>query len=177
MWFTVETSYKRVPCDVLEQAADWLQIGLLSLVRTYVPQLHQEADWSRRPVATAQPSAARSLRMSVMWLWSPRTQSETCPKISFKNTQLASEPRPLAAPVPTGAPNSPLHSLKHPEPLRARSLSLSQLRGARRGAAGADGACTGEGEAAGPATGVHPVGRQRRAGRGRVTQFHGPERT
>lgn len=174
MLFTVIVSMQMV----FSRAARGLAPDFLSShwsIRTSVRGIRkligQQALW------TPPPPSARSLRMSVMFQWSARAESETCPKISFKNIQLASKPRHPEAPALTGAPNSPVHPQKYPEPLRTRSPSPSQLRGARRGAAGADGACTGEGEAAGPATGVHPAGRQRRAGGGRLTRFHGPEKT
>lgn len=109
----------------------------------------------------------------------PAVDSDTqwdLPQISCKNIHFASKARHPEALGLTGAPNSPIRPQKHPEPTITQSSSPWRLCGARRGASGADGACTGEGEAAGPTNGVHPAGCQRWAGGGRLTQFHGTER-
>lgn len=104
----------------------------------------------------------------------PAVDSDTqwdLPQISYKNIQFASKARHPEALGLTGAPNSPIRPQKHPEPTTTQSSSPSHLRGARRGASGADGACTGEGEAAGPTSGVYPAGCQRWAGGGMLTRL------
>lgn len=110
----------------------------------------------------------------------PAVDSDTqwdLPQISSKNIQFASKARHPKALGLTGAPNSLIRPQKHPEPTITQSSSPSQLRGARRGASGADGACTGEGEAAGPTSGVHPAGCQRWAGGGRLIRVHRTKQT
>lgn len=84
-----------------------------------------------------------------------------------------------ASPSGSGAGRSTESPSTHTKAARiptSGSLTTSQFRGARRGAAGADGTRSGEGEAAGSAGGVNPAGRQRRARGGNFTCFRGPGR-
>lgn len=88
-------------------------------------------------------------------------QSEFSLEISFINHTVCVQSASLSGSSAGRSTELPSTHTKPSRIPRTGSLSTSQLRGARRGAAGADGTRSGEGEAAGSAIGVNPAGRQR----------------
>lgn len=125
----------------------------------YVTRKYQTRDWSEVRVGAAS-SSTRWLRISVIQC-SPRTESEFSPEISLINHTVCVQSAPLSGSSAGRSTELPSTHTKPSRIPRTGSLSTSQLRGARRGAAGADGTRSGEGEAAGSAIGVNPAGRQR----------------
>lgn len=148
----------------------------LLLVYLDVTQKYPTHDWSEAPIGPA-PSSTLWLRISVILECSTRTESEFSPEISFIKHTVSVQSASLSGSRAGRSTELPSTHTKPSRIPRTGSLSTSQLRGARRGAAGADGTRSGEGEAAGSAIGVNPAGRQRWARGGNMTWFRGPERT
>lgn len=98
-----------------------------------------------------------------MLLWSDGvTETDwypSCLQISFKNTYQLTEVIHSEALTRTTAPVT-LRYIDTDTHNTTETVVPTQhsSAGPRRGAAGADGACTGKGEATGPAPGVHPAG-------------------